>query len=217
MLKKIIAAAISCAMLANPSMIVSAEDSNVDNSFVAETETTSVSMETTAVSTDMSVETTTSIVEEKTLEEIGEDVRRNLNVNVRDVIYFDGDVYLEDNQGDIPIVGMGQRIWLIAADDENQRFRAYVPKFCTKDNGVVLYLDYSKVEDARIETHEGLVIGDLNYDGKTNVFDMCLMRRGYINGWEDPLTYILADMNSDGSFSIADLVYLQQWLLGAIK
>ena len=68
-----------------------------------------------------------------------------------------------------------------------------------------------------ILSHDGSVVGDLNYNGVVNVFDLCLMKCGYTNGWDSPVLKVLADMNGDNQVTVADLVWLQKWLLGIPK
>ena len=62
-----------------------------------------------------------------------------------------------------------------------------------------------------------LVLGDLTFDGKINVFDSILARRGLINGgFSDDLTMKAADVDQSGVFDAADVVLLQKFLLGRI-
>ena len=68
-----------------------------------------------------------------------------------------------------------------------------------------------------ILSHDGLVVGDLYYNGVVNVFDLCLMKRGYTDGWDNIVDEALADMNDDSQVTVADLVWLQKWLLGIPK
>ncbi|MBQ3408025.1 MAG: dockerin type I repeat-containing protein [Clostridia bacterium] len=62
-----------------------------------------------------------------------------------------------------------------------------------------------------------LILGNLNFDGVVNVFDMTMMRKALIYGWNDTIAYRMADMTGDGYVNVADLVYMHRWLLGAIK
>ncbi len=69
--------------------------------------------------------------------------------------------------------------------------------------------DYTTPEDS-----DGSIInyGDINGDGKVNVFDMILMRRKYIEN--DNTKYdAVSDLNADGKTNIADLVQLRSFLL----
>lgn len=59
--------------------------------------------------------------------------------------------------------------------------------------------------------------GDINEDGKVNVFDMIELRKAYINGEVGKgFDYMRADINHDGKIGMADLVMLENYLLGKI-
>lgn len=59
--------------------------------------------------------------------------------------------------------------------------------------------------------------GDINADGKVDVFDMIELRKAYINGEAGKgLDYMRADINRDGKIGMADLVMLENYLLGKI-
>jgi len=76
--------------------------------------------------------------------------------------------------------------------------------------------------------HDGYALGDLNRDGLVDVFDIAVMKRWLIeerdfnldeysdiDGLMDRSTdRVLADVNSDGEYSVADIICLQQFLLG---
>ena len=207
MLNRIIAAsAIGVALLANTSMITYADVSDAENSVNVEVET----------SGESTVEVTT-----ETDEEVGKAVRQSLEVKVADAVCFDSGTKLYDYDGTSLWSKPGWLLWIIGCDDANQRFRVWAPKVkgATTESRVM----YLKYEDAKkgnaLEEQESLVIGDLYRDGRTDVFDLVWMKRGLIYGWDDSdnVTYALADMNADGTVNIADCIYLQRWLLGAIK
>ena len=207
MLNRIIAAsAIGVALLANTSMITYADVSDAENSVNVEVET----------SGESTVEVTT-----ETDEEVGKAVRQSLEVKVADAVCFDSGTNLYDYDGTPLWSKPGWLLWIIGCDDANQRFRVWAPKVkgATTESRVM----YLKYEDAKkgnaLEEQESLVIGDLYRDGRTDVFDLVWMKRGLIYGWDDSdnVTYALADMNADGTVNIADCIYLQRWLLGAIK
>ena len=61
-----------------------------------------------------------------------------------------------------------------------------------------------------------LKIGDVTFDDKINVFDVILERRILINGTEDKLTKKAADIDGNGSAEIADLVLMNDFILGRI-
>ena len=208
MLNRIIAAsAIGVALLANTSMITYADVSDAEENSV------NVEVETSGEST---VEVTT-----ETDEEVGKAVRQSLEVKVADAVCFDSGTNLYDYDGTSLWSKPGWLLWIIGCDDANQRFRVWAPKVkgATTESRVM----YLKYEDAKkgnaLEEQESLVIGDLYRDGRTDVFDLVWMKRGLIYGWDDSdnVTYALADMNADGTVNIADCIYLQRWLLGAIK
>ena len=217
MLTKIIANALCIALLVNTGMIVSAEESNVEEKKSGEMRAISSSLETTAAETDSSVDDATT-TEAENPAEVGKTIRKNLEVNVYDVISFDDSVTITNAKGKAQTIEQGEIIWLVGIDDENQRFRVYVPRLYDMLTTNVYYLSYADCNDAKVNTEEdGLVIGDLTKDGIVDVFDMCLMRRGFIYGWNDMQQYYMADMNADGLVTVADIVYLQRWLLGMIK
>ena len=54
--------------------------------------------------------------------------------------------------------------------------------------------------------------GDLTFDGRLDVFDLCLMKRGLIGGF-DSLMSSIADVNCDGTTDVADVRLLQDFLL----
>ena len=63
-----------------------------------------------------------------------------------------------------------------------------------------------------------ITIGDVNSDGKINVFDSMLARRYYIeklNGTPVPSDAAkVVDVDSDGYFTIADIVQINNFVLG---
>lgn len=58
---------------------------------------------------------------------------------------------------------------------------------------------------------EYVYYGDLDRDGRVDVFDLVLLRKCVINGDDDEA----ADVNADGEIGAADLVRMQRFLLGA--
>lgn len=201
MMKKIIAAVINTALLASASMITSAEESNVEKT---------VGIETQAI---VSEETTTEAMSKA---EVGAAIRKKLDVKVCDIIYINDNAYLYDSEGNELRAGSGWNMWIIGVDDENQRFRVDVPKM-REEGKSVFYLLYADTKDADIVSHDGCVVGDLDFDHRVDVFDLCLMKRYFIYGWINPADKVLADMNCDNQVTVADMVWLQKWLLGVIK
>ena len=180
----------------------------------AEAEETSLSAETTEA-TLAATEGTAA------LEEEGAALRESLDVIVGDIIYINENAYLYDSEGNELRAGSGWNMWIIGVDDENQRFRVDVPKMRNEDNSVYYLLYADLKEDSwyypDILSHDGSYLGDLNYDKRVDVFDLCLMKRYFIRGWGHPSEKVLADMNGDNDVTVADIVWLQKWLFGIPK
>ena len=58
--------------------------------------------------------------------------------------------------------------------------------------------------------------GDVNYDGKINVFDVILARRGLLKGFSDGTAKLAADVDENGKVETSDLVQLCNFVLGRI-
>ena len=66
-----------------------------------------------------------------------------------------------------------------------------------------------------IEVIEGIIKGDLTGDGKVTVFDLIMMRKHLVNNSiSGTITALTADFNGDEEFSIADLVAINNFILG---
>jgi len=213
MLKKVIAIAVSMsiATLAFVSMTMSvyADDS------VATTANFEAAEKSTVAETINFVEATTITTEATGVAEVESTVRSDQEkstVAVRDGVYFEDDVTLIDAEDNILQVPMGEHIYIVARDEANLRFRVFLPKA-----NKVLYLRDADASGAQVFTHDALGIGDLDSDGRINSYDMVLMKRGFLQGWSDAWAYYMADMNADGKVTIADLIWMQKWLLGEIK
>ncbi|MDE6519139.1 MAG: dockerin type I repeat-containing protein [Ruminococcus sp.] len=59
-------------------------------------------------------------------------------------------------------------------------------------------------------------IGDINADGKIDVFDFIELRKMLLDGTTDYYKQYMADVNNDGQVGMADLVMLNNYLLGKI-
>jgi arabinoxylan arabinofuranohydrolase len=87
------------------------------------------------------------------------------------------------------------------------------------------YIDdvYGAVEGTKIAgagkpTVRTLVLGDLTFDGRIDVFDAILARKGLTKGsFADDLTKKAADVDQNGVVEAADIVLLHNYLLGRIK
>ena len=76
-------------------------------------------------------------------------------------------------------------------------------------------------EPAEIPTEEipDFYIGDINNDGAVDVFDLIEARKGLISGgfFEGSRSFLAADVNSDGDFNVADIVLLEEYIIGKSK
>ena len=63
------------------------------------------------------------------------------------------------------------------------------------------------------QTSNDFIYGDLNYDGRVDVFDMVLMRQELVSDKLDRETKRRADVDADGKIGVADAVQLQSFLL----
>ena len=224
MLRKVIAVAMSTALLANASMISSANDSYAENSATtetevalmsaaAETEGNSTSVETTVTTTDSSVEVTTTTAETMSPEEVGAAIRERLGIKVLDIVDFAGGVEVYDVKGNPHYSDAGGYLWITDIDDAKQRFRVFVPNI--EDANVnTLFLNYENASNAKIVSHKGMVIGDVDFNGTINAKDMTWMKRGLIYGWENnKKACYMSDMNADGEVTIKDLELMRNWLI----
>lgn len=59
-------------------------------------------------------------------------------------------------------------------------------------------------------------IGDVNCDGKINIFDVAQAKQGVKNGFSDSVSAMAADVNQDEAASIADIIQLQKYVSGLI-
>lgn len=61
-----------------------------------------------------------------------------------------------------------------------------------------------------------IVPGDVNCDGKINVYDVVAARKGIVNGFTAPLAEANADVDGNGAFEAADLVQIHHYVMGRI-
>lgn len=64
---------------------------------------------------------------------------------------------------------------------------------------------------------ETYILGDVNNDKTINAFDLVLARRGLTTGFDSTAAEKAADVNQDGRVTVADIVVMQQYLLGKIR
>ena len=115
-------------------------------------------------------------------------------------------------------------IFIISRYDED-RWRVHVPFENEPERVLLIPVDYN----ITVIEHDGRMVGDLNYDGTINVYDMILMRQALFRDYDlDNYSDIdalearswdrqVADINSDKKISVADLVSMQNFLTGNSK
>lgn len=76
-------------------------------------------------------------------------------------------------------------------------------------------------EETTEEVKPDIIPGDVNEDKRVNVFDSVALRRMLLNNLSHPVPMVVlppspspADTNGNGTIEIADLVLLNQWLVG---
>ncbi len=62
-----------------------------------------------------------------------------------------------------------------------------------------------------------IIRGDINLDGKVDVFDVIEARIRYINGFNDDKAAMNADADNNGEAAINDIVLIHQFVMGEIK
>lgn len=123
-----------------------------------------------------------------------------------------GDIYLRDEAG-CPYEEDFDKIQVISATGKGHTYYVYVPG----ENGGIYLSRIPTGEGIMIHPGESLIIrGDLDFDYRVDVFDLVLAKKLLVKGEQeqDKAKLIAADFNSDGNFSVADVVLLQKWLLG---
>lgn len=61
-----------------------------------------------------------------------------------------------------------------------------------------------------------IIRGDVNFDGRVNAIDLCLAKRGCMNGFETKFAELAADVDQSSVVDITDIRLLQDWLLAKI-
>ncbi len=95
------------------------------------------------------------------------------------------------------------------------------------DEGISFYVDDivaakgGTVIEGAGHSEYTVIPGDLNFDGKIDVFDMMIARKTYVNKFagssNDAKVIKAADVDGDGDYSLADLVQMHKFLLGRTK
>ena len=62
-----------------------------------------------------------------------------------------------------------------------------------------------------------IILGDVNFDGKINVFDSVLAKRGIVNGFASKASSIAADVDQSSQFDITDIKLINDFLHGKIN
>ena len=61
------------------------------------------------------------------------------------------------------------------------------------------------------------ILGDINFDGVVDAYDMILARQGCLSSFDSTLAQAAADVDQNGVYDKADLVLIQDFILGIIK
>lgn len=61
-----------------------------------------------------------------------------------------------------------------------------------------------------------IILGDLNFDGVINVFDLCMAKQGILDGFTSTSEKIAADVNQDETADITDVKLIQDFMLAKI-
>ena len=116
-------------------------------------------------------------------------------------------------------------IYIIDRYDEDH-WRVHVPMLNEPKRVLLIPVEGYNIE---VISHDHLVVGDLTRDQVVDVFDMVLLRRALFRDFQlkdysdidalmdRSIDRQLADVNSDSEISVADLVAMQNFLLGRSK
>ncbi len=64
---------------------------------------------------------------------------------------------------------------------------------------------------------KSLQYGDLNYDGRIDIFDVVLMRKAVLGKLTDEMALTAADIDGDNDVNVTDLVLVYEYVMGKIK
>lgn len=126
-----------------------------------------------------------------------EDIKKVFDSNSADIGSI-SDLYVSAHAGDATIYGL----------------------YAVPVNGVEPSTEET-TEETTEEVKPDIIPGDVNEDKKVNVFDSVALRRMLLNNLSHPVPMVVlplspspADTNGNGTIEIADLVLLNQWLVG---
>ncbi|MBQ7003425.1 MAG: endo-1,4-beta-xylanase [Oscillospiraceae bacterium] len=60
---------------------------------------------------------------------------------------------------------------------------------------------------------KNIILGDVNFDDVINAFDLALVKRYYVNGFDSTAAQVAADVDQSGKFDVTDIQLLQDYLL----
>lgn len=200
----------------NESCFTTTEAKTVSETEVGMDEVAAETTTTTSITTEITT-TTTSEVNSMDKPRVGDKIW----INEEKIIFWDADKSYKSEvtskiQFDIYIIGL--------YDDEH--FRVHVPYMNEPYRVLLIPVDCDITVVERDGKH---TLGDLTKDGRVDAFDMILLRQAMFRDFDlenysdiDALMERswdrqLADVNSDKEVSVADLVCMQNFLLGRTK
>ncbi|MBQ6211401.1 MAG: glycoside hydrolase family 11 protein [Ruminococcus sp.] len=114
-----------------------------------------------------------------------------------------GKICLNDHIEAWKKLGLDKNLKIEHVGFEITAFRSSSGSFELKKNDIKINTEGSSISS---------VSGDLNGDGKVNVFDIVLCRKAIINGTADAEFMASADINKDGKVNVADLVRMSRFV-----
>lgn len=132
----------------------------------------------------------------------------------------DGETHYSQIAGATAVKGewvqLANTSYTIPADAKDMKL--YVETENGSDNfyidDVIIAVDGTSIKGA---AEVKFTLGDLTLDGVVDTFDLIALRKGLTGSFLSNLAALSADVNQDGKQSVADLVMLQHFLLGAIN
>lgn len=193
--------------------------SKTKSSITTTSETTTVLKKKTTTSTRAGETTTTTVTTAVTTEKLEPMVGDKIWINEKVMDFWD----VDRSMNAVTESSIKFDIYLISRYDEN-RWRIHVPFMNEPERVLLIPVDYD-IEVVERLSH-GCGVGDLNYDGQIDSFDMVLLRQAMFRDYDldnyDDIDALMerswdrqvADVNSDKKITVADLVSLQNFLLG---